>query len=148
MNGIQQLRKSAGLDLKDVVEVFFCEADGVSLVEDAVARNVALFEAKFKGSVPLPQRFAPKWSVALQTGDVTVGGTTVSVSICRPSLASSDSLAEPALSVLSILETSSVSKGQVLKYSVDSKEASLTEGVDFWLSSLDKLRVTKEVAWV
>jgi isoleucyl-tRNA synthetase len=48
INGIQQLRKAAGLDLSDVVEIFYEEGEGETMVEDAVAKNVAVFEAKFQ----------------------------------------------------------------------------------------------------
>jgi hypothetical protein len=66
INHVQQLRKSAGLDLKDVVEVFFHE-EGVTSTEEAVSQNVATFDAKFKGSIPLPKRLAPSWSVVLKS---------------------------------------------------------------------------------
>jgi hypothetical protein len=148
MNAIQQLRKGAGLDLKDSVEVFFREEEGVTVVEDAVARNVALFEAKFKGAVPLPQRVAPKWAVVLRSDVSDVGGTQVEVSICRPSIAASDSLTDSALSVLSTLEPSSLSVGEDFTYSMDGATATLKEGSDFWLSTVAKVRATKAVAWM
>jgi outer membrane biogenesis lipoprotein LolB len=44
MNGIQQLRKSAGLELKDAVELFYQESNGTTVLEDAVGLNVPLFE--------------------------------------------------------------------------------------------------------
>jgi hypothetical protein len=87
INHVQQLRKNAGLELQDVVEVFFGEEEGVTIVEDAVSRNVPMFDAKFKGAIPLPKRFAPKWAVAIKRDVVDVGGSDVEVSICRPSVA-------------------------------------------------------------
>jgi isoleucyl-tRNA synthetase len=148
MNSVQQLRKGAGLDLKDFVEVFFREEEGVTVVEGAVAGNVATFEAKFRGAVPLPQRFAPKWSVVLRSDVADVGGTKVQVSICRPAVAASDSLSEPALNVLSTLEPSSLAERQELTYSMDGVSATLKQGTDFWLSSAAKVRATKAVAWM
>jgi hypothetical protein len=148
MNSVQQLRKGAGLDLKDVVEVFFREEDGVTVVEDAVARNVALFEVKFKGAVPLPQRFAPKWAVVLRSDVADVGGTKVEVSVCRPAIAASDSLSGPSLNVLSTLEPSSLSEGKELTFSMDGASSTLKEGSDFWLSTVAKVRATKVVAWM
>jgi hypothetical protein len=148
MNAIQQLRKGAGLDLKDSVEVFFREEEGVTVVEDAVARNVALFAAKFKGVVPLPQCCAPKWAVVIKSDMADVGGTQVEVSICRPSVAASDSLADSALSVLSTLEPSSLSVGTDFTYSMDGATSTLKEGSDFWLSTVAKVRATKSVAWM
>ena len=150
MNAIQQLRKGAGLELKDVVEVFFCEEDGVTLVEDAVAGNVALFEAKFRGAIPLPSRFAPKWSVTLKSETVEIGGCSVVVSICRPTVAARDGLDESALtvSVLSTLEPSDFTDGQAYDYSLDGKAGTFTEGTDFWTSAVQKVRSTKAVEWM
>jgi len=148
MNCIQQLRKNAGLDLKDVVEVFFREEDGVSLVEDAVARNVPMFEAKFKGAIPLPQRFAPEWAVVLKSDTVDVGGTNAVVSICRPAVAAEESLHEIAQKVLSTLEPSDFKTGQEFSFSVDGKSLALQEGKDFWLSSVAMVRSKKAVEWL
>lgn len=148
VNGIQQLRKNAGLDLKDVVEVFYQEEEGVTVVEEAVAMNISLFEAKFKGSVPLPQRFAPKWAVKLKSETVDVGGTDVVVSICRPAIATKESLPDSSQSVLATLEPSSFTKGQDFSFSVDGKPSTLKEGVDFWLSTAAMLRTTKAVEWL
>ena len=152
MNGIQQLRKHAGLDLKDSVEAFFQEEDGVRLVEEAVAGNVALFEAKFKeGFVPLPQRLAPSWSVSLKSDMVEVGGTRIKLSICRPALAVSDNLEESAASILSTLEPYNFTPGQEFKCSLEhpeKKSFTLKEGRDFWLSTASKVRSTKAVEWM
>lgn len=148
MNGIQQLRKNAGLDLKDLVEVFFSEEEGVSLVEDAVARNVPMFEAKFKGAIPLPQRFAPEWAVVLKSDTVDVGGTNAVVSICRPSVAAEDSLQESARKVLSTLEPSDFKSGHEFKLSVDGNQSTLLEGKDFWVSTVAMVRSKKAVDWL
>merc|ERR1712125_98298 len=43
VNHVQQLRKSVGLDLKDVVEPFFHEEAGISSTENAVSKNVSSF---------------------------------------------------------------------------------------------------------
>lgn len=148
MNGIQQLRKVAGLDLKDVVEVFFEEAEGVTIVEDALGRNVGLFEAKFKDSIPLPQRFAPNWSVVLKSDLVDVGGTRVKVAICRPVLAARDDLDPSAVNVISTMEPDNFSSGQDLTCLVDSVKHILLEGEDYWLCSAAKVRATKAVSWM
>ncbi|EEC45000.1 predicted protein [Phaeodactylum tricornutum CCAP 1055/1] len=148
MNAIQQLRKNAGLDLKDVVETFFREEEGVTLVEETVARNVPLFEAKFKGAVPLPYRFVPKWAVVLKNETVDVGGTKVDVFIFRPAVAVKESLGPSVESVLSTLEPSSLPKGGKFSFSLDGVSTTLTEGTDFWLSTTDKVRYTKVLAWL
>lgn len=146
MNHIQQLRKSAGLDLTDVVEVFFEEND-VRSTEDAVANNVALFEAKFKGSVPLPKRFSPTWIVPLKSELVDVGGSEVEVFVCRPAIAVRDSLDEAAVKVLSTVEPTDLVTGQELAITVDGTQYNLKEGTDFWRSSSAKVRAVQAVDW-
>jgi hypothetical protein len=148
MNGIQQLRKSAGLDLADAVEVFFCETEGVTVVENAVGMNVSLFEAKFKGAIPLPSRFAPNWSVVLKSSSVEVGGTSVVISICRPAVAARDDLNESTISVLSTLDPSSFRSSQAFNYSLDGKKSIFLEGTDFWVSTSQKVRAMKSLKWL
>lgn len=148
MNHIQQLRKNAGLELKDVVEVFFKEEDGVTIVEDAVAKNVLMFDAKFKGSIPLPKRFAPDWAVVIKKGIVDVGGSDVEVSICRPSVAASDMVTDPVLNVFPTLEPSDLKEGQEFNITVDGTEHTLMEGKDFWLSASSKVKATKALPWL
>ncbi len=146
INHIQQLRKSAGLDMKDVVEAFFEES--VESTETAVSMNVSLFENKFKGSVPMPKRCAPAWSVVIASDSVEVGGSKVEVSICRPALAVKDGLSELACTYLSTVEPATVNKDEVLKCSIDGDEISLTEGKDFWLSTAGKMRGTNGLTWL
>ena len=140
INHIQQLRKSAGLELKDVVEVFFDEEEGVTTTEDAVKKNIDTLDAKFKGSIPLPQRFAPKWSVVLKSDKVDVGGSQVVVSICRPAVAVKDTLDDAVKSVLSTKESSDFTTGGSFKCEVDGKLYELTEGADYWLSTASKVK--------
>lgn len=148
ITGIQQLRKAAGLDLKDVVEVFYEEEEGVTLVEDAVSRNVALFDAKFKGSIPLPSRFAPAWSVTLKSDSVDVGGSTLTVKICRPAVAARDDIEEEATLVLCTLDPTTFAEGQELEVCLDDNKVSLKEGVDFWKTSAEKVKATKVLSWM
>jgi isoleucyl-tRNA synthetase len=148
MNGIQQLRKAAGLELKDVVEVFFTEHGDVDVVERVVARNVSLFSAKFKGSVPLPSRFAPKWAVSLKCDAIEVGGSRVDVTICRPAVAVKDDLGEGPVNVLSTLEPFTLGNGQAFECTIDGERLSLKEGVDFWRSSAAKVRSMNLVDWL
>jgi len=49
INHIQKLRKAAGLDLKDVVEVFFHEEDGITSTEDAVKKKRCYVTCKIQG---------------------------------------------------------------------------------------------------
>jgi isoleucyl-tRNA synthetase len=148
INGIQQLRKNAGLEMKDAVEVFFQEEAGVTIVEDAIGSNISLFETKFKGSVPIPFRFAPSWSVVLKSDVIDVGGTQVKVSICRPAIAVRDDLETSVVNALATLEPGTFTKGQAFHCAVDAKSYDLVEGQDFWLSSAAKIRATKAVRWI
>lgn len=148
INHIQQFRKGAGLELKDVVEVFFSEEEGVTIVEDAVSGNVPTFDAKFRGSIPLPKRFAPEWAVVIKSDKVDVGGSNVELSICRPSVAAADSISGAARGVFSTLEPRDLKQGQEFSFSVDGTSHTLTEGKDFWLSAISKVRSTKAVTWL
>jgi isoleucyl-tRNA synthetase len=145
---IQQLRKSAGLELKDTVEAFFEEDETVLATESALSQNVEMFKAKFKGAVPLPKKYAPKWSVTLGDDEVEIGGLKVKVFICRPALAVRDDLDENAAIFLSSVDPESVTPGSSLNGSIDGKEISLKEGEDFWTSTAAKLSSTKAVAWL
>ena len=145
MNGIQQLRKAAGLQLKDKVEVFFSEEEGVSVVESAVARNLSIFETKFKGSFPLPMRYMPGHAVPIKQDAVEVGGTQIQLSINRPALAVSDKIEPAMVKVLSTMDPSTFAEGQEFTATVDDKTMTVKEGVDFWLSSGSKARATNSV---
>jgi len=148
INHVQQLRKAAGLDLKDVVEVFFEEEEGITSTEDAVAMNVSLFETKFKGNVPLPKKFAPSWSVPLRSDNVEVGGSKVIVSICRPALAVKDGLNGSVGMFLSTVDPASVEAGATLSCTVDGTSYTAKEGEDFWVSSAAMVKDTKKVSWL
>lgn len=144
MNHIQQLRKAAGLDLKDSVEVFFDEAG--TTTESAVSKNMEMFITKFKGSLPLPQSCAPSWAIVLQKGSVEVGGAPVVVSICRPAVAAKDDVKDEVKSVLSTLEPSDINGDY--ECSIDGTAYKLKEGEDYWKSAMAKARSTKSPAWV
>ena len=148
INAIQQLRKAMGLDLSDKVEVFFEENAGMTTVESAVANNVALFEAKFQGSVPVPKKFAPSWSVVLRSDTAEIGGSKVEVSICRPAVAGRSGLSDGVEYYLATLEPTNVVDKTELNITVDGKEINLKQGEDFWINTVTKLRSTKALSWV
>jgi len=148
INAIQQLRKAAGLDLSDKVEVFFEESAGMSVVEKAVSSNVSSFETKFQGAVPVPKKFAPSWSVVLRSDTTEIGGSKVEVSICRPAVAGKDGLDDGVAYFLSTVEPSNVADKPTLSITVDGKEITLKQNEDFWVSTVEKLRATKSLSWV
>jgi isoleucyl-tRNA synthetase len=147
VNHVQQLRKGAGLDLSDLVEVFFQEEEGITSTEDAVAMNVEMLEAKLRGSIPLPERLAPSWIVPLKSDIVDVGGSKVKVSVCRPSVAVRDDLDQAVKNIFATKEPSEFSVGEVFMVLVDGKYYELKEGEDFWLSTCSKVKATKALAW-
>ena len=147
MNHIQQLRKGAGLDISDAVEVFFEEGVDVDTTERAVSMNLPLFQAKFKGgAVPIPKRCAPPGIVVLRSDTVDVGGSNVVVYVCRPSLAACDDLDELAANYLSTLQPNSVD-GEIV-FSIDGKRYCLKEGTDYWKNAAAKAKATKSVEWL
>ena len=148
INAIQQLRKAAGLDMGDKVEVFFDESPGMSIMESSISQNVHLFEAKFQGSFPVPKKYAPSWSVVLRSDTVEIGGSNVEVSICRPAVAGRDGLSDGVGYFLSTLEPSSVMDQTNISINLDGKDVTLTQGEDFWFNTVAKLRATKVVEWV
>jgi len=147
INAIQQLRKAAGLDLSDAVEVFFEESAGINVVESAVSNNTNLFEAKFQGAIPVPKKFAPSWSVVLRSDSADIGGSKVEVSICRPAVAGRCGLSDEVGYFLSTLEPSNLD-GPAISITVDGKDISLSQGEDFWVNTVAKLRATKAISWL
>ncbi|KAL7565166.1 hypothetical protein ACA910_003356 [Epithemia clementina (nom. ined.)] len=162
INAIQQLRKTAGLDLMDVVEVFFDEGGDVGgevastkEVEQVVARNVNLFQAKFKGIAPLPKRYQPPYAVAIATEpELQVGSTTISLSLTRPALAVRDDLDPILVKVLSTMEpiaslsnngNTPAESGGTLHLTVDDKAFTVQEGVDYWKSAMAKVQATTKL---
>lgn len=145
INIIQQLRKSAELDLSDEVEIFFNEEG--SEIENAVKQNVSLFETKLKGIVPIPQKCRPKWSVVLGKEISEVGSAKVEVVICRPAIAAKDGLDEGVISFLSTMEVNGDKQG-VLKCTVDEKVYEIVHGKDFWWSAMEKAKATKSLDWL
>lgn len=148
INHVQQLRKAAGLDLKDTVEVFFDEEEGIASTENAVAMNVSLFVNKFKGNVPLPKKFAPSWSVPLRSDNVEVGGSKVEVAICRPALVAKNGLPDSVSLFLSTVDPATVDAGATMSCTVDGTSHSVKEGEDFWLSAAAKVKATKAVSYL
>jgi len=143
LNHIQQLRKSAGLDLSETVEAYFKEDSGVNSLEDAVSRNADLFRMKLKGGLPLPEVYAPQWSMKIASDVVDVGGSNVEVSIHRPSISARDGLSSPISMYLSTVDPSTVEIGSTVTVLIDGVKHSLVEGLDFWTTAASKLQSTK-----
>jgi len=146
---IQQLRKSANLEMQDVIESFFDEdADACDVVEKAIAMNVSLFRTKLKGSVPVPRRFAPKWSIVIGSGVVEIGGSKVKVMICRPAVAVKNNLDDKACTFLATVNPLTVETGATLECSIDGDAFSMKEGENFWCNTVSKLEATKALNWL
>ena len=110
--------------------------------------NVEMLDAKFRGSVPLPERLAPSWRVPLKSDTVDVGGSKVTVAVCRPACAVKDDMDEGVKNVFATKEPSEFTAGEVFKVSVDGKSYELKEGEDFWLSTSAKAKATKALSWL
>ena len=134
--------------MKDTVEVFFDEEEGIASTENAVAMNVSLFVNKFKGNVPLPKKFAPSWSVPLRSDNVEVGGSKVEVAICRPALVAKNGLPDSVSLFLSTVDPATVDAGATMSCTVDGTSHSVKEGEDFWLSAAAKVKATKAVSYL
>ena len=107
-----------------------------------------MFKNKFKGAVPVPKRFAPKWSVVVGIEVVDIAGAEVEVTICRPAVASKDGLSDELLTYLSTVDPASVEAGAELSFTLDGKDMKVKEGEDFWLSTAAKLAATNAVNWL
>jgi hypothetical protein len=147
VNCIQQLRKSAGLDMSESVEAFFKEDTGVKTLEDAVSRNIDLFRMKLKG-LPLPLEFSPPWSIKIASDIIEIGGSKVEVSIHRPCISVRDGLSPPVNMYLSTFDPSNIGAGSSVTVIIDAIQYSLVEGQDFWTTAASKLQATRGVCWL
>ena len=145
INVVQQLRKGAGLDISDKVEIFFKEEGDV--IENAVKQNVSLFSTKLKGLVPIPMKFCQSWSVVLGQDTAEVGGVKVEVMICRPAVAAKDGLDEGVNSFLSLVDVNG-GKEESLQCTINGKDYDLKQGTDYWWTAMEKAKATKELEWL
>lgn len=145
INVIQQLRKTAGLDLSDKVEIFFKEEGDE--IESAVKQNVSLFATKLKGIVPIPQKYRPAWSVMLGEDTAEVGSAKVEVMICRPAIVTKEGSDEGVNSFLSTLEVNGEIESTI-QCTIDGKNFELVHGKDFWWSAMEKAKATKALDWL
>ena len=96
VSSVQKLRKSSGLVMTDVVEVFFSEPENSTGVRDAVAKHASSIFKKLR-CVPLPESFRPKHCQEIakekirndefSNGDVTIFFTLPCVAIDDEALA-------------------------------------------------------------
>jgi len=148
VNHIQQLRKSAGLNLSETVETFFKEDVGDNSLEDAVSRNIELFRMKLKGGLPLPEQYAPQWSIKIASDTVDIGGSKVEVAIHRPSISVRDGLSSSVVMYFSTVDPSAIAAGSTVNIAIDGMKYSLVEGVDFWITAASKVQATKLLSWL
>eukprot|EP00586_Coscinodiscus_wailesii_P002114 CAMPEP_0172483452 /NCGR_PEP_ID=MMETSP1066-20121228/10478_1 /TAXON_ID=671091 /ORGANISM="Coscinodiscus wailesii, Strain CCMP2513" /LENGTH=1157 /DNA_ID=CAMNT_0013247349 /DNA_START=273 /DNA_END=3746 /DNA_ORIENTATION=- len=143
VNIVQQLRKSAGLDLTDIVEVFYSHH---MELEKAIRGNVQLMTGRLKGILPLSMEFKTEGSVVLGTGEGEIGGKSLQVVICRRMLSTRDGLEEGVVSYLRTVDA--VAVASKLNCVIDGKKYELNEGVDYWKSAADKAKSTKTLDWL
>ena len=134
MNHVQQLRKSAGLDISDSVEVFYHEEEGLTSTSNAIAGNLELIVGKLKVA-PVAKRFMPEWSVVFGKGVFEVGGCEVEIIITRPAVCVNPDVMDLTSKFLCTIDPSKVKKGEVLEFAINGEKYTATEGVDFWISA-------------
>jgi len=144
INAIQQLRKSAGLDLADVVEIFYQSHDTDPLL-NLQPNNVKVMQAKLKGVIPLPVSFKNPNHVVLGQDTVEIGNSKVHIMICRRILSTRDDLSDILKTFVTTVDPECVH--QEMNFVIDGKEYVLKEGVDYWKTALDKARDTKAIDW-
>jgi len=143
INIVQQLRKSAGLDLTDVVEVFHSPHFKLG---EAIQNNVELMKGRLRGIVPLEEKFRPPSAVVLGTGMGVIAGEEVRVVISRKMLSYRDGLPEEIQRLLETMEVLSVNDS--IKCQIDGVRHDLAKNVDYWESAADKAKDTKACSWL
>jgi len=145
INAIQQLRKSAGLDLANVVDIFYQSHDTDPLL-NLQPNNVKAMLAKLKGVIPLPVSFKNPNHVVLGQDTVEIGNSKVHIMICRRILSTRDDLSDILKTFVTTVDPECVQ--QEMNFVIDGKEYVLKEGVDYWKTALDKARDTKAIDWI
>jgi len=140
---VQQLRKSAGLDITDSVEVFFTEDDGISGAKKAIEENKNIFLGKLR-TYPVSKDLMPDWSVVLDQGSFDVGGSKVEIFITRPAISVKEGILETQLQFLSLMDPNQVEENETISCVIDGESHLLVEGSDFWKSAA-RMISSKEV---
>mmetsp|Transcript_12904 Transcript_12904/g.16973 ORF Transcript_12904/g.16973 Transcript_12904/m.16973 type:complete len:1170 (+) Transcript_12904:115-3624(+) len=84
VNRVQKLRKSAGLQMEDEIEVYFAEEGGVA-VTSAVEANTALLTQSL-GCMPYPLAQKPKHTLIIAQEASEIAGSQVTVVVARPGI--------------------------------------------------------------
>jgi len=134
MNHVQQLRKAAGLDISDAIEVFFHEEEGLSSARNAIVGNLDIIVGKLNIQ-PIDKKFMSQWSVILDEGEFEVGGSKVEIIITRPSVCVKHDVMEPLRQFLSTVDPSEVKEKEVVSCLINGEKFTVTEGVEFWISA-------------
>ena len=134
MNHVQQLRKAAGLDITDAIEVFYHEEEGLSSTRDAITGNLDIIVGKLKVQ-PIAKQYMSEWSVVLGQGEFEVGGSAVEIIISRPTVCVKADVMENIKQFLSTIDPSEVKEQEVVSCVINGEKFSVTEGVDFWISA-------------
>lgn len=159
MNRVQKLRKKAGLKLTDRVEVYVEESQGAGIMA-AVKTNRDLVVNTLR-VVPLPVEAMPKHAVKLAVGSDSIGTAEVTVYLTRPCVSlNSDSVLSKAggdSEVAQALEGYVAScdyerlktNGQSVSLTCEGKTVVLKQGVDFFLTGLERVLALdpKGYAW-
>lgn len=144
ITNIQKLRKTAGLEMGDKVEAFYEEVGAKmgGTLAACVKSNVATFEKKFDGMVPLPSEFASTNKV-FATATVEIGSTNVKLDIRPPAISVGGKVDEKAQMFLESVDVEEVVVGMEFKCKIDGVEYGLKEGEEFFLNATERAKKEK-----
>jgi len=150
VNRVQKLRKAAGLQMEDAVEVFFEEEAGKTAVAAALAANVDLLAGAL-GAAPLPLGARAPRALEIAREEAEVAGSRCVVAVCRPcpvvDAARVGAQAAGVETLLASLDPAALAAaaagGEPLEVTLDGRALRLRPGADFFLSRTEQERAAR-----
>lgn len=159
INRVQKLRKKAGLQITDSIEIFFDSPDASLLTSISANRDMVLSILRVP---PLPAQYKPAHAVELGVEDCVINDVTVRVMVTRPSVAfASDALlslvggeevlAKGVEGFLASMDYERVSgNGSKLSLVLNERQVVVQAGTHYFLSAVERVRALAlpEFSWV
>jgi isoleucyl-tRNA synthetase len=156
---VQKLRKSSGLVVSDIVEIFYEEKGDA--IANALCKHAQSTVKRIK-CLPLPVKYMPKYAsiVAIESfTDSDLGKAPVKIYFTRPTISASidaikkytqtESIIESTLNYLQTMDYPKTVTLQSIKVSIDKCSLSLTKGSDYFASALEMLKAdANRPSWV
>jgi isoleucyl-tRNA synthetase len=156
---VQKLRKSSGLVVSDIVEIFYEEKGDA--IANALCKHAQSTVKRIK-CLPLPVKYMPKYAsiVAIESfTDSDLGKAPVKIYFTRPTISASidaikkytqtESIIESTLNYLQTMDYPKTVTLQSIKVSIDGCSLSLTKGSDYFASALEMLKAdANRPSWV